>query len=287
MCYNKAIKTGPAEVFPYAGISKTQGEKGAWSMMFVRSLSNVAVVIVLLILSLCLTGCFSSHPKDIEAYLKPYQTQVTAEKYVLQPPDEIEIHCARIPEINAQRQRIRPDGKVSFENIGEFMAAGRTPEELALDMRQKLSTLYMLVGEEPIEVRIIAFRSKAYHVLGQVLSPGPKLYTGRDSVMSALSEAQPTPLAWLGRIQVIRPSSDKTVKAKIFEVNFDRMSAHGELDKNVLLQEGDVIYVPPTVLAALAMKIEEFIRPIARAFSGVNIMQSGGAYGTNSNVSGY
>jgi hypothetical protein len=44
----------------------------------------------------------------------------------------------------------------------------------------------------------------------------------------------------------------------------------------VLLQEGDVIYVPPTVLAAIAMKIEEVIRPIARAFSGANIVQSGG-----------
>ena len=53
------------------------------------------------------------------------------------------------------------------------------------------------------------------------------------------------------------------------------MAAHGELGKNVLLQEGDIIYVPPTVLSAISMKIEEVIRPIARAFSGVYIMQSG------------
>ena len=239
------------------------------------------------ILLLTVTGCFSSHPKNIEAFLKPNEAVVSADKYVLQPPDEIEVHCASIPEINMQRQRIRPDGKVSFENVGELMAAGKTAMELEADMRQKVSGLYNLVGEEPIEVRIIAFRSKSYYVLGQVLSPGPKLYTGRDSVMSALSEAQPTPLAWLERIQVIRPSSDKAVKAKIFEVNFDRMSAHGELDKNILLQEGDVIYVPPTVLAALAMKIEEFIRPIARAFAGVNVVQSGAQPAGGRYVSGY
>jgi polysaccharide export outer membrane protein len=255
-------------------------------MKLVHRIVNVAVVACLVIISVSLTGCFSSNPKNIEAYLKPNQAQVTSDKYILQPPDEIETHCARVPEINAQRQRIRPDGKVSFENVGEFTAAGKTPLELENEMKQKLSTLYMLVGEEPIEVRIIAFKSKSYYVLGQVYSPGLKLYTGRDSVMSALSEAQPTPLAWLERIQVIRPSSDKSVKAKIFEVNFDKMSAHGELNKDVLLQEGDVIYVPPTVLAALAMKIEEFIRPIARAFAGVNIMQSG-ASGANRNVSGY
>jgi len=102
-------------------------------------------------------------------------------------------------------------------------------------------------------------------------------------VMSALAAAQPNPMAWLGRIQVIRPSGDKNIKAKIFEVNFDRMAAHGELSKDVLLLEGDIIYVPPTVLSAIAMKIEEFIRPIARAFSGVYIVEGGG----DRQVSGY
>jgi hypothetical protein len=54
------------------------------------------------------------------------------------------------------------------------------------------------------------------------------------------------------------------------------MAAHGDASKNILLQEGDIIYVPPTVLAAIAMKVEEVIRPIARAFAGVNIVQTGG-----------
>ncbi|MBE3145138.1 MAG: polysaccharide biosynthesis/export family protein [Planctomycetes bacterium] len=231
-----------------------------------------------------LTGCFSSNPRDIQAFLKPYQTDVTSEKYILQPPDEIEMHCARVPELNVQRQRIRPDGRVGFETLGEFQAAGKTPEELAVAIQQKASTLYALVGDKPIEVRVTAFRSKVFYVIGQVEQPGSKLYTGRDSVMSAISDARPNPMAWLGRIQVVRPSGDEKVKAKIFEVNFDRMAAHGELGKNVLLQEGDVIYVPPTVLAAIAMKIEEVIRPVARAFTGVNIVQSGGA---NTNLGGY
>jgi polysaccharide export outer membrane protein len=248
---------------------------------------KVMRVFLLSAVTFALTGCFSSNPKDIEAFLKPYQTSVTSEKYVLQPPDEVEVHCARVPELNLQRQRVRPDGKLSFEILGEFQAAGKTPAEVAADIKQKASTLYALVGDQPIEVRVIAFKSKVFYVLGQVYQPGPKLYTGRDSVMTAISEAQLNPMAWLGRVQVIRPSMYEKVKARIFEVDFDRMMAHGELGKNVLLQEGDVIYVPPTVLAALAMKIEEVIRPIARAFSGVNIVQSGMQGGNQQNVSGY
>jgi polysaccharide biosynthesis/export protein len=274
--YNSAIDAEPANNLQAPADNRNREKERSLPMKFVRPINNLAITAILVLITCGLTGCFSSNPKDIEAFLKPYQTNVTADKYILQPPDELEIHCARIPELNMQKQRIRPDGKVSFENIGEIMAAGKTPAELAASMQKQISTLYTLVGDQPIEVRITAFQSKVYYVLGQVTTPGPKLYSGRDTVLGALAAAQPNPMAWLDRIQVIRPSADASVKAKIFEVNFDRMSAHGEVAKNVLLQEGDVIFVPPTVLAAIAMKIEEFIRPIARAFTGANIMQSGG-----------
>jgi len=219
------------------------------------------------------TGCYSSHPKDIEAFLMPDKVDVTAEDYVLQPPDEVEVRCSRVPEIDQQRQRIRPDGKISFETLGEIEAAGRTPEQVANILRAKVLELYKLEGEKPIDIRIVAFQSKVFYVLGQVMSPGPKIYTGRDTALTAITHARLNPMAWKERIQVIRPSKDRNVKPKIFEANFERMVVHGDTSKDVLLQEGDIIYVPPTVLAVLALKIEEALRPIARAFSGAYIMQ--------------
>jgi hypothetical protein len=91
-------------------------------------------------------------------------------------------------------------------------------------------------------------------------------------------------MAWKQRIQIIRPSSDPNIRPKIFELNYDKLVAHGDTSQNVLLQEGDVIYVPPTILAGIAQVIEEFARPIGRAFSTVNIVQraqtgGGGGYG--------
>jgi polysaccharide export outer membrane protein len=219
------------------------------------------------------TGCYSSHPKDIEAFLMPDKVDVTAEDYVLQPPDEVEVRCSRVPEIDQQRQRIRPDGKISFETLGEIEAAGRTPEQVANILRAKVLELYKLEGEKPIDIRIVAFQSKVFYVLGQVMSPGPKIYTGRDTALTAIAHARLNPMAWKERIQVVRPSKDRNVKPKIFEVNFERMVVHGDTSKDVLLQEGDIIYVPPTVLAVVALKIEEALRPIARAFSGAYIMQ--------------
>ncbi len=239
----------------------------------------VISVTFLSLITISLTGCFSSNPKNIEAFLRPDKVDVTAENYVLQPPDQIVVHCSKVPKIHQQSQLIRPDGKISFEDIGEIEAAGRTPAQLANILRGKVLKLYKLEGDNPVDVRIVAYQSQKYYVLGQVAAPGPQVYSGRDTVFSALALTQPTPQAWLSRIQVIRPSRDKNVKAKIFEVNFDRMAAHGEQSKDVLLQEGDVIYVPPTILAAVALKIAEFIQPIGQALSGAWMVQSAGAGG--------
>jgi len=240
--------------------------------------SQAVIWMILSLLTVSLTGCFSSNPKDIKAFLMPNKVDVSARNYILHPPDEIEIHCSTVPEIDMQRQQIRPDGKISFEAVGEIDAAGKTPSQVANVLRGKILELYQVEGDHPIDVRVVAFRSKRYYVLGQVGNPGAQIYSGRDTVFGALALAgSPTVLAWVERIQVIRPSSTKNVKPKIFEFNFDRAAAHGDATKDVLLQEGDIIYVPPTVLAAAAMKIEEFIRPIARAFSGYYLMGGGEA----------
>ena len=244
-------------------------------MKFARVIS----VVIVSLITISLTGCFSSHPADIEAYLMPHKVDVTSESYVLQPPDQIVVQCSEVPEIHGQAQLIRPDGKISFEDIGEVEAADRTPEQLANILRGKVLEFYKIEGDHPVDIRIITYRSKRYYVLGQVARPGPQVYSGRDTVFSALALTQPTNLAWVNRIQIIRPSRDENVKAKIFEVNFDRMAAHGDMSKDVLLQDGDVIYVPPTILAAVAMKIEEFIRPIGRALSGTYMVGAAGRGG--------
>ena len=249
--------------------------------------TRVVVVLVLTIITIIVTGCFSSHPKNIEAFLKPRQVDVTTDTYILQPPDEVIVFCTRIPEIHEQRQRIRPDGKISFENLGEIKAAGKTPAEVARIIKEKALKLYKLEADNPINVQIFIYRSKVYYVLGEVYLPGEKNYTGRDTVLGALAEAKLNPMAWKQRIQVIRPPIGPDSKPKIFEVNYDRMAAHGDMSKNVLLEEGDVIYVPPTILAGIAQVVEEFARPIGRAFSTVMVVQRVEAGGVGGYGGGY
>ena len=115
---------------------------------------KMIALLILLLASLALAGCFSSKARYIKAFVKPYQADVTAKNYVLQPPDEIEVHCSRVPEVHLQTQRIRPDGKISFESIGEIQAAGKTTTQLAEILRTKIKELYTLPNEKAVQVRI-------------------------------------------------------------------------------------------------------------------------------------
>lgn len=232
----------------------------------------ITAVVVLTLITISGSGCFSSQPADIEAFLMPRQANVTAKTYILQPPDEVEVHCTKVPEIHLVSQQIRPDGMISFEGLGEIEAAGRTIDEVANAIRVKVQELYNIEGNRPVDVLIVTYRSKVYYVLGEVYLPGEKEFTGRNTVLNALAEARINVMAWKQRIQVIRPSSNKDIPPKIFEIDYNKLAVHGDASKNVLLQEGDIIYVPPTILASVAQVIEEFVRPIGRAFSTVNVV---------------
>lgn len=232
----------------------------------------IYIQVSFLLVSVVLSGCASSNPEDI-GFARPDRVKVAADKYILQPPDEIEIHCSKVPEIHLQIQKIRPDGKISFESLGELQAAGKTPGELAEQIREKIMLLYRLTGDHPININIKTYKSMFYYVLGQVYFEGPKEVTGRDTVLTALARARPTILAWTDKIRVIRPSGNKKVKPKIFELSYKRMIEKGDISRNVLLEEGDIVFVPPTILASVGLVVEEVVRPVGRAFGTVNIVQ--------------
>lgn len=229
--------------------------------------NRLAVVAVLAAISL-LAGCFHARPEDIEAWVKPYEVNVTADVYRVQPPDEIEIRCSQVPEVHMQRQRIRPDGKISFEVLGEIDVAGKTPAEISMTIGERISELYALPGDHPVDVRIAIYASQVYYVVGQVFRPGVRPYTGRDGLLTTLVAAGPNPMAWESRVQVIRPSPLEGERPRIFQANYRDMVQRGDTTKDVLMEEGDIIYVPPTILASIGMVLEQLITPVARAFYG-------------------
>jgi polysaccharide export outer membrane protein len=227
-----------------------------------------------------ISGCFSARPEDLSAFKTPDQADVTGEDYIIQPPDRITIIAKDVPELSGvgsqlgQTQQIRPDGMISYEKIGEIPVAGKTPRQVAELIAQRLAGLYKLTGEHPIDVRV-ENQSKLYYILGQVRQPGAKIFSGRETTLSAIAKAIPTDYAWKEQIQVIRPSRVEGEQSKIFALDYRKMVIHGQTEHVVLLQEGDIIYVPPTVFSAIGLTVGEILGPIFQGGRAVQMVSGG------------
>ena len=238
---------------------------------------KLSKICLIMFFSLGICGCWKCSTKDLEEFEKPYEADVTAEEYQLQPADEITISATRVPELHEKTQVIRPDGKVSFETIGDVPVAGKTPRQVAKLLADIISNIYTLPNENAIDVQVTDFQSKLYYIVGHVSFPGAKIFTGRETTLSAIAKAVPTVSAWEERIQLVRPSDGKEVKAKICGVDFHQMVKYGDMRYNVLLEEGDIIYVPPTIFAAIGLTVSELVSPIVSGAGAITAVSGAAA----------
>ncbi|HUN81890.1 MAG TPA: polysaccharide biosynthesis/export family protein [Phycisphaerae bacterium] len=219
----------------------------------------VAEATLVLGLVLAVPGC---KPTDgeINAFVHEREANVSAADYVVQPPDVLEISSSQAAEIDGENQTVRQDGKITLRLLGEVKVAGMTPSEIGQKLETLLSKYYL---DPKVNVRISGNHSKRYYVFGDntVFRQGPFEYTGRDTMLTALAVAQPNNMAWKSQIKLIRPSPDDG-KPQSITVDAEKMMHEGHVDQNVLIQEGDIIWVPPTPLAWLGMRIGEALYPV-------------------------
>ncbi|HVP11355.1 MAG TPA: polysaccharide biosynthesis/export family protein [Phycisphaerae bacterium] len=202
---------------------------------------------------------------QVSEFLHEWEASVSSTEYRVQPPDTIEISSAQAAEIDGEEESVRQDGKISLRLLGEVEVSGLTTTEIS----RKIESLMRRYYENPqVNVRVTSRDSKRFYVFGQVSRPGAYHYTGRDSLLYVLSQCQPDRIAWKSQVKVIHPSHDEE-KRQVLTVDVDKITEQGRLDQNVLLQENDIVYVPPTPLGWIGLRIQEALWPVSPVMSAV------------------
>lgn len=115
-------------------------------------------------------------------------------------------------------------------NLDQLLNQGDTKADMAL---------------APGDVVIVPETANRIILMGEVPKPGPYAFRPGDRVVDVLSAAGgPTGNASLANIGVIRGAGGNE-KASVVPANIDRFYKSGDMSQNVLLQPGDVVYVPP------------------------------------------
>jgi polysaccharide export outer membrane protein len=197
---------------------------------------------------------------ELNKWLQDVDVAVPPSTYRVEPPDAIKITAPAIKELDKAVARLRSDGKITLNLVGEVYVAGMSPSEIAEEITSRLGKFY---NKESIyvSVEVTDFQSKKYYVFGQVNAPGVKNYTGHDTIVKVLADAALNEDAWPQKVVLIRPNEDTNVRQKV-TIDLKQMYMDGKTDQNYLLEEGDLIYVPPSPLAEMRMTFEKLITPI-------------------------
>ena len=203
-------------------------------------------------------GCVPSR-MELDAFLKSDEYLASGSGYRVLPGDVVSIASPQALELDGTTEPVGTSGKIDLDLIGQIHVAGLTPNEIRNKLDLQLTPYY----EDPqLRVRVAEGKTKKIYVFGQVARPGPRPYTGRDTVLDVVSMAGPTHIAWQSQIKVFRASATSGERHEV-KVDFDRMVEQGDLSLNVLLQEGDIVWVPPTVLGWIGLRVRELLFPVS------------------------
>jgi polysaccharide export outer membrane protein len=155
--------------------------------------------------------------------------------YVIGVPDMLEIMVWEQPDLSGA-VLVRRDGKISIPLMGDEVAAGRTPEELARQIEKGLSRF---VADPRVDVSVVEMRSQVVSVIGGGIGNSGVLELRSDMrVIDAIAEMGGlTPFAKKRQIRVLRGEES-------YPFDYSAFMDGDAPRSNFLLAPGDTIIVP-------------------------------------------
>ena len=201
-----------------------------------------------LLLSLCTaaaaTASAESPPTTGFSASGPAQRAPWQQRLTLGPGDVLSFHLYGSPELASLAVPIAPDGRISYLEAENIVAAGLTIDEF----RQSLNAELGKYRRAP-QAYVIpdAFRSKRYYVLGTVVEKGVFYLDRPITVIEAVASARgfETGISQGDTIDATDFSRSFLARGgRRVPVDFERLFLHGDLSQNVPLEPDDYLYFP-------------------------------------------
>lgn len=196
------------------------------------------------VLLLCLLpACVGLAAADIDSA----PVHATEDLYRIGVDDQVQVAVWRNPELSVSVP-VRPDGRISVPLIGDVLAGGRTPEEVARSIEERLAAY---VRDPKVAVILTELRSHEFisrvRVTGAVRNPVSIPHRQGMTVLDAVLQAGGlNDFAAANRTRLYRKQASgetRTVAVRLADI-----LGNGELDTNIEVRPGDVITVPERVL---------------------------------------
>lgn len=192
---------------------------------------------------LSVTACGSYGPPKLPDEASGYGVQVDA--YKIDVGDQVSISVWKNPELNIS-EPVRPDGKIAVHLVGDIVAAGKTPEQLADDIERDLSSY---VKDPNVTVILTGLAGQDYRsmirVTGSVGNVSSLKYSQGMTVLDAVLGAGGLSLYADGNRAKLHRQAKSGIET--YDIRLKDILEKGNMTTNVRLMPGDVITVPESV----------------------------------------
>jgi protein involved in polysaccharide export with SLBB domain len=209
---------------------------------------------VILGLLALLAACASTPSVQNPGSLAQLAPPTTTQQYLIQPGDDLDIRFFYNPELN-ETQRVRPDGRISLQLVGEQDVAGRTPHDVETQLRHS----YEHELKQPeIAVILRGFGGQKAYVDGEVGHPGAVELNGGVTALQAVASAGGFKnTGRLDSVIIIRRVDGRPVAVP---VNLKAAIEGTDFEQDVQLRPYDVVFVPRSKIADVNIFIDQYFR---------------------------
>jgi polysaccharide export outer membrane protein len=163
----------------------------------------------------------------------------TKDEYELGAGDVVRVTVFGHNDLNAVA-RINEPGRINFPLLGEIEIGGLTISKAEQKLAKALKS-GGFVKTPQVGIVVEQFRSRQVSVLGEVNKPGKYSIDGLTTVVDLIAMAGGVTPKGAETVRLIRTGQDNTLQE---DVDLNAIFYQGELDRNVEVKNGDIVYVP-------------------------------------------
>lgn len=183
----------------------------------------------------------------------------TPKSLLLGPGDQVDVFVWGYEDFS-KRLTVNFNGMLPYSYTGELKVQGKTVAQVEQELRVALQGY---IKNPLVRVTVATVRPIRSHVLGEVRKPGViALASNESTVLEALAQAGGPNDDAQQRVLLVREDADKVY---IHSIDYRTLTRDGDLRNNVVLNEGDVLFVPRSGSADVARearRITDILTPL-------------------------
>lgn len=197
---------------------------------------------LLALVSLLAVAPIASHAASLGGLAADAGASPASADYLIAPGDNLQIFVWKNPDLSADLP-VRPDGRITTPLVQDIVAQGKTPTQLAAELRDQLSKY---IQDPVVTVVVKSFaaptNSAAIRVIGAAVAPKTVPYRAGMTALDVLIEVGGLNLYADGNgAKLLRLDHGAY---RVMPLHLSDLLKAGRMQANIELMPGDIIRIP-------------------------------------------